>query len=160
SNNWVVDGVKSATGKPLLANDPHLGIRMPAIWYEIGLRGGGLDVIGFSFPGDPGVVIGHNNYIAWGVTNADAEHTQLHLAKLDPAGHPGMYQFDREWRPLETRQEVIKVRGETSPVTITVSSTLHGPILNNAVDDLKKHPEIAPVALKWTALQLGYTVAG
>jgi penicillin amidase len=159
SNNWVVDGAKSATGKPLLANDPHLGIRMPAIWYEIGLRGGGLDVIGFSFPGDPGVVIGHNNYIAWGVTNVDADNTDLYLEKLDPTGHPGMYQFDREWRPLETRQEVIKIRGE-APVTITVSSTLHGPILTNVLDDLKKHPEIAPVALKWTALQPGYTFAG
>jgi penicillin amidase len=160
SNNWVVDGVKSATGKPLLANDPHLGIRMPAIWYEIGLRGGGLDVIGFSFPGDPGVVIGHNSYIAWGVTNVDADNTDLYLEKLDPTGHPGMYQFDREWRPLETRQEVIKVRGEANPVTITVSSTLHGPILNSVVGDLKNHPEIPPVALKWTALQPDYTFAG
>jgi penicillin amidase len=160
SNNWVVDGTKSATGKPLLANDPHLGIRMPAIWYEIGLRGGGLDVIGFSFPGDPGVVIGHNNYIAWGVTNVDADNTDLYLEKLDPTGHPGMYQFDREWRPLETRQEVIKVRGEATPVNITVSSTLHGPILTDAVNDLKRHPEIAPVALKWTALQPDYTLAG
>jgi penicillin amidase len=160
SNNWVVDGTKSATGKPLLANDPHLGIRMPAIWYEIGLRGGGLDVIGFSFPGDPGVVIGHNDYIAWGVTNVDADNTDLYLEKLDPTGHPGMYQYDREWRPLETRQEVIKIRGE-APVTITVSSTLHGPIMTDVVGDLKKHPnEIAPVALKWTALQPGYTFAG
>lgn len=159
SNNWVVDGSKSATGKPLLANDPHLGIRMPAIWYEIGLRGGGLDVIGFSFPGDPGIVIGHNNYIAWGVTNVDADNTDLYVEKLDPTGHPGMYQFDREWRPLETRQEVIKIRGE-SPVTITVSSTLHGPIMTDVVGDLKKHPELAPVALKWTALQPGYTFAG
>jgi len=159
SNNWVVDGTKSATGKPLLANDPHLGIRMPAIWYEIGLRGGGLDVIGFSFPGDPGVVIGHNNYIAWGLTNVDADNTDLYVEKLDPTGHPGMYQFDREWRPLETRREVIKVRGE-APVTITVSSTLHGPIVTDVVDDLKKHPELAPVALKWTALQPGYTFAG
>jgi penicillin amidase len=159
SNNWVVDGAKSATGKPLLANDPHLGIRMPAIWYEIGLRGGGLDVMGFSFPGDPGVVIGHNNYIAWGVTNVDADNTDLYLEKLDPAGHPGMYQFDREWRALETRQEVIKIRGESS-VAITVSSTLHGPILTDVVGDLKKHPEIAPVALKWAALQPGYTFAG
>jgi penicillin G amidase len=160
SNNWVVDGTKSATGKPLLANDPHLGIRMPAIWYEIGLRGGGLDVIGFSFPGDPGVVIGHNNYIAWGVTNVDADNTDLYVEKLDPTGHPGMYQFDREWRPLETRQEVIKIRGE-SPVTITVSSTLHGPIMTDVVGDLKKHQDaLAPVALKWTALQPSYTFAG
>jgi penicillin amidase len=160
SNNWVIDGSKTATGKPLLANDPHLGIRMPAIWYEIGLRGGGLDVIGFSFPGDPGVVIGHNAYIAWGVTNVDADNTDLYLEKLDPTGHPGMYQYDREWRPLATRQEVIKIRGEAQPQTITVSSTLHGPLMNSVVGDLRDEKDFAPVALKWTALQPGYTFVG
>ena len=120
SNNWVVDGTKSATGKPLLANDPHLGIRMPAIWYEIGLRGGGLDVIGFSFPGDPGVVIGHNNYIAWGVTNVDADNTDLYLEKLDPTGHPGMYQSRPRVAaardPAGSHQDTWR-----GPVTITVS---------------------------------------
>jgi len=157
SNDWVVDGTKTASGKPLLANDPHLGIRMPSIWYEVALRGGGLDAIGFSFPGDPGVVIGHNDRIAWGVTNVDADNTDLYLEKLDPTGHPGQYFYDREWLPLATRQEAIKVRGEAKPVTITVSATAHGPILNDVVDGLKG---ATPTALAWTALRPGYTFRG
>lgn len=156
SNDWVVDGTKTVTGAPLLANDPHLGINMPSVWYEIALRGGGLDVIGYSFPGDPGVVIGHNDRIAWGVTNVGADDTDLYLETLDPTGHPGQYLANGQWLPLLTRQETIKIRGE-KPVTITVQSTRHGPLLNDSVSDLKG---TAPVALKWTALQSGYSFAG
>ena len=156
SNNWVVDGTRTTTGAPLLANDPHLGINMPSIWYEVALRGGGLDVIGFTFPGVPGVIIGHNNMIAWGVTNVAADDTDLYLEKLDPRDHPGMYEYNGEWLPLLRRQEVIRVRGG-SPVTITVNLTEHGPLLNSAVTDLKHY---LPVALKWTALQPGYSFAG
>ena len=157
SNDWVVDGTKTTTGEPLLANDPHLGINMPAIWYEVGLRGpAGEDVIGFSFPGVPGVVIGHNAYIAWGVTNVGADNTDLYLETLDPANHPGQYEYNGQWLPLTTRQETINVRGG-APVTITVQSTNNGPLLNGVVSDLK-HAQ--PVSLKWTALQDGYTFAG
>jgi penicillin G amidase len=156
SNDWVVDGTRTTTGKPLLANDPHLGINMPSIWYEVGLRGGGLDALGFSFPGVPGIVIGHNAHIAWGVTNVGADDTDLYLETLDPAGHPGQYLYDGQWTPLETRTETIKVRGG-SPVTITVRSTRHGPLLNGVQSDLTG---FAPVALKWTALQPGYSFQG
>ncbi|HLZ24643.1 MAG TPA: penicillin acylase family protein [Ktedonobacterales bacterium] len=157
SNDWVVDGTRTATGKPLLANDPHLGINMPSIWYEIGLRGpAGMDAIGFSFPGVPGIVIGHNAFIAWGVTNVGADDTDLYLETLDPANHPGQYEDGGQWLALTTRQETINVRG-ASPITITVQATRHGPLLNSVVDDLK-HTQ--PVALKWTALQEGYTFSG
>ena len=156
SNDWVVDGTRTTTGKPLLANDPHLGIKMPSIWYEVALRGGGLDVIGFSFPGTPGVIIGHNNFIAWGVTNVGADNTDLYLETLDPANHPGMYLYHGVWRPLQTRTETVKVRGGAA-VTFTVSATLHGPLLNSVVGDLKDFPD---VSLKWTALQPIYTFAG
>ncbi|HKS70560.1 MAG TPA: penicillin acylase family protein [Ktedonobacterales bacterium] len=156
SNDWVVDGTRTTTGKPLLANDPHLGINMPSIWYEVALRGGGLDVIGFSFPGTPGVIIGHNDFIAWGVTNVGADDTDLYLETLDPANHPGMYLYHGVWRPLQTRTETIQVRGG-APVTFTVRSTQHGPLLNSAVSDLKGYPD---VALKWTALQPIYTFVG
>jgi penicillin amidase len=156
SNDWVVDGTKTTTGAPLLANDPHLGISMPSIWYEVGLRGGGLDVIGFSFPGVPGVIIGHNEHIAWGVTNVGADDTDLYLEKLDPKVHPKEYEYNGQWLPLKTRKETIRVRGG-SPVTMTVDETLHGPILNNVVSDLKGY---VPVSLKWTALQPDYTFAG
>jgi penicillin amidase len=156
SNDWVVAGTHTVTGKPLLANDPHLGINMPSIWYEVALRGGGLDEIGFTFPGEPGIVIGHNDYIAWGVTNVGADNTDLYIEHLDATGHPGQYLYDRAWQPLTTRQQVIRIRGGGSK-TITIESTIHGPIINSGVDDLKKYP---PVALKWTALQPSYSFRG
>ena len=156
SNNWVVDGTRTVTGEPLLANDPHLGINMPSIWYEVALRGGGLDVIGFTFPGVPGVVIGHNNMIAWGVTNVGADDTDLYLEKLDPVNHPGMYEYEGQWVPLTSHQEVIRIRGGT-PVTMTVNATQDGPLLNAVQKDLKHY---TAVALKWTALQPGYSFAG
>lgn len=156
SNDWVVDGSRTASHLPLLANDPHLGISMPAIWYEIALRGGGLDAIGFSFPGDPGIVIGHNQRIAWGVTNVGADNSDLYLEKLDPKGHPGQYFYEGYWLPLQTRQETIDVRGG-KPVTITVNSTRHGPIINAVVGDVKSLP---PLALQWTALLPGYSFQG
>ncbi|HEU0026485.1 MAG TPA: penicillin acylase family protein [Ktedonobacterales bacterium] len=156
SNDWVVDGSRTATHMPLLANDPHLGIRMPAIWYEIALTGAGLNVIGFSFPGDPGVVIGHNDHIAWGVTNVGADNSDLYQETLDPKGHPGQYLYKGQWRPLVTRQEKVDVRGG-KPVTFTVTSTVHGPIINSVYSDVKSLP---PLALKWTALQAGYTFQG
>src|SRR5690348_3005995 len=156
SNDWVVDGTHTTTGKPLLADDPHLGINMPSIWYEVALRGGGLDEIGFTFPGEPGIVIGHNDYIAWGVTNVGADNTDLYLESLDPTSHPGQYLYDRAWQPMNVRQQVIHIRGGASK-TITIESTIHGPIINSGLDDLKKYP---PVALKWTALQPSYSFRG
>lgn len=156
SNDWVVDGTHTATGKPLLANDPHLGINMPSIWYQVALSGGGLDDIGFSFPGVPGIVIGHNEYIAWGVTNVGADNTDLYQETLDPAGHPGMYEYQGTWQPLKITTTTIRVKGG-NPVQITVRATRHGPLLNDALSDLKKQP---PLALKWTALQPGYSFRG
>lgn len=156
SNNWVVDGSKTTSHLPLLANDPHLGISMPAIWYEIALRGGGLDAIGFSFPGDPGIVIGHNQRIAWGVTNVGADNSDLYYETLDPTGHPGQYLYNGQWLELQTRKETIDVRGG-APVTITVNSTLHGPIINGVNKDVASLP---PLALKWTALLPNYSFAG
>ncbi|HEX6819189.1 MAG TPA: penicillin acylase family protein [Ktedonobacterales bacterium] len=156
SNNWVVDGSLTASDKPLLANDPHLGLQMPAVWYEVALRGGGLDVIGFSLPGIPGVIIGHNDYIAWGVTNVEADNTDLYLETLDPTNHPGQYFYEGSWQPLKVRHETIKVRGG-SPVSLTVSATDHGPLMNSVDADIKS---FAPVALAWTALQPGYTFRG
>ncbi len=117
-----MDATKTQSDKPMLANDPHLSLAMPSVWYEVALRGGGLDVIGFSLPGVPGVIIGHNDYIAWGVTDVEADNTDLYLETLDPTNHPGQYFYEGAWQPLKTRQETINVRGG-SPVTITVSAT-------------------------------------
>jgi penicillin amidase len=152
SNNWVVDGTKTTTGKPLLANDPHLAISVPSTWYEIALASGKFDVIGFSLPGVPGVVIGHNTAIAWGVTDVGADTSDLYIERLDPLHHPGQYLYNQHWLPLQTRRETILVRGQ-SPVTFTVAATSHGPILNYAVHDLQQY---ATVSLKWTLLQSAY----
>lgn len=157
SNTWVVDGTRTLSGKPLLANDPHLGISQPATWYQVALRGGDLDVVGFSLPGVPGVIIGHNAHIAWGISYAEADVTTLYLETLDPLEHPGQYYYAGEWLPFQTRQETIRMRGQAKPVTFTVQSTLHGPLLNACVPDLKQY---APISLKWTALDLSYTSIG
>jgi penicillin G amidase len=158
SNDWVVDGTRTASGKPLLANDPHLGISEPATWYEIALTSPQVDVEGFSFPGTPGVIIGHNRDIAWGVTNVGADNADLYMETLDSVGHPGQYEYLDAWQPLATRQESVRVRGEMRPVTFTVRSTRHGPLLNDVVGDLAGYA--TPVALKWTALQPGYQLSG
>lgn len=156
SNDWVVDGSLTASHEPLLANDPHLGIAMPSIWYEIALDGGGMNAVGFSFPGDPGIVIGHNQRIAWGVTNVGADNSDLYAETLDPKGHPGQYLYEGNWLSLTSRRETIDVRGGP-PVTITVNSTQHGPLINGVVSDVKSMP---PLALKWTTLLPGYSFQG
>lgn len=157
SNDWVIDGTRTISGKPLLANDPHLAISMPATWYEIALRGPGLNVIGFSLPGTPGVLVGHNDHIAWGVTNVEADNTDLYIETLDPVHHPGQYLYNHQWLPLQIHRETISIRNESKPLTIFISATADGPILNSAVNDLK---HFAPISLKWTLLQPAYTLGG
>ncbi len=124
SNNWVVDGSKSATGKPILSNDPHLGIRNPSIWYQVHLTttDGKYDDVGFGFAGEPGIVTGHNQNIAWGVTNTEADVEDVFLEKLDRQNHPGDYLSGDKWVPLTVVTETIIVKGGL-PVTQTVRYT-------------------------------------
>jgi penicillin amidase len=153
SNGWVVAGSRTATGRPLLANDTHLGLQMPSVWYQIGLHGGGWDVVGFSFPGMPLVVIGHNPHIAWGITNLCADVQDLYVEKLDAplAAHPRRFQFQGAWRDLAVTHEVIAVKGKPD-VAYEVRATAHGPIVNDAFPELKNAP---PTAVRWTALDPG-----
>jgi penicillin G amidase len=167
SNSWVVDGDHSTTGKPILANDPHLGISVPGIWYQMGLHCRVLsaacpfDTSGFTFSGLPGVVIGHNQQIAWGFTNLGPDVTDLYLEKVRGES----YLYDGQRRPLTTRQETIEVFGEDEPFTFTVRSTDHGPLLSDVSAELSTVGGNAPVgdgapergngyavALSWTAL--------
>ncbi|MEV7430192.1 penicillin acylase family protein [Nocardioides sp. NPDC092400] len=164
SNSWVVDGEHSATGEPLLANDPHLGASVPGVWMQMGLHcrtvseACPLEVAGFTFSGVPGVVIGHNADIAWGFTNLGPDVTDLYLERVVGDG----YRYDGEVRPLRTRTETIEVR-DADPVTLTVRSTRHGPLLSDVDDDLAAIGEDAAtgaaagqeygVALAWTALE-------
>ena len=148
SNGWVVGGSRTASGRPLLANDTHLGLQMPSVWYQVGLHGGGYDVAGFSFPGMPFVVIGHNQRIAWGITNLCADVQDLYIEKLDNPAHPRRYQFQNAWRDLVVRQEEIEVKGKPR-VPYEVWETHHGPIVNDVITELKGSP---PMALRWPAL--------
>jgi penicillin amidase len=149
SNNWVIHGSRTATGMPLLADDTHLGLNMPSIWYENGLHGGRFDSVGFSFPGVPMVIIGHNDRIAWGVTNLPADVQDFYIEKLSDAPQPTQYEFEGQWRDLQIVHETIEVK-DGDPVTLEVRLTHHGPIMNDVIGDLK---DAEPMALQWTALE-------
>lgn len=144
SNNWVVSGEHTESGQPLLANDPHLGIQMPSIWYEAGLHMPGLDVVGFSFAGVPGIIIGHNNNIAWGVTNVGPDTQDLYIEKINP-NDPHQYEFEGEWQEMTVYEEVIKVNGGDD-VVLEVLETHHGPVISELVDETKD-----VLAMRWTA---------
>ena len=146
SNNWVISGKHTETSAPLLANDPHLAIQMPSIWYEVGLHAPGLDVVGFSFAGVPGVVVGHNENIAWGVTNLGPDVQDLFIEKTNP-DNPYQYEFQGEMVDMEVYEETIKVNGG-DPVSLTVRRTHHGPIIS----DIMKDVDLA-LSFQWTASQ-------
>ncbi len=161
SNSWVVGAERSATGAPLLANDPHLGISLPGIWMQMGLHcrtvseDCPMQVAGFTFSGVPGVIIGHNADIAWGFTNLNPDVTDLFLEKV----RDDEWRYDRQWQPMEVRTETIEVRGGDD-VEVRVRSTDHGPVLSDVISDLATVGANAAgakddyaVSLAWTALQ-------
>jgi penicillin amidase len=169
SNSWVVKGTHTITGKPLLANDPHLSAALPSVWYQMGLHCRSVssecqyDVTGYTFAGMPGVIIGHNQNIAWGMTNSGVDVTDLYLEKLSGDG----YQLDGKTVPFESREETIKVAGGTSK-KIVVRETNNGPLLSDRSDELVQVGKKAAVdtaapdrgdgygiALRWTALDPG-----
>jgi penicillin amidase len=145
SNNWVINGARSITGKPLLANDPHLPPLMPSFWYENHLVGGGLSVTGASMPGVPGVVLGHNDRIAWGTTNAYPDVQDLYIEHLrtTPSGYPEV-EFQGEWERAQVVREEVKVRGRRKPLVEEVVITRHGPIISGLVGE-----GTPPLALRW-----------
>ncbi|MEU8508700.1 penicillin acylase family protein [Streptomyces brevispora] len=169
SNSWVVSGKYTTTNKPLLANDPHLAPQLPSLWYQMGLHCRAVsatckyDVAGYTFSGMPGVIIGHNQDIAWGFTNLGADVTDLFLEKVSEDG----YQYDGKVKPFITREETIKVAGGRDR-RITVRETNNGPLVSDRSGELEKVGQKAPVtnaapdradgygvALKWTALEPG-----
>jgi penicillin amidase len=128
SNAWVVTGARSASGGPLLANDPHLAVQLPAAWYEVHLTAPGIDVAGVAFPFSPGVVIGHNDRIAWGFTNTEGDVQDLYVERLSEDGTAAEY--EGAWEPLTVHREEIAVRGRDEPEVLDVHETRHGPILS------------------------------
>lgn len=148
SNNWVVSGKRTASGKPLLANDPHLPSSAPSIWYMMHLSAPGLRVAGVTAPGLPGIVIGHNAHIAWGYTNVGPDISDLYIEKFDKE-NPRRYMTPTGWREATVRREEIRVRKsftstETEIVPFEVTETRHGPIVFQK--------DNARYALRWTAL--------
>jgi penicillin G amidase len=131
SNNWVVDGKHSASGKPLLANDPHLEFGAPGFWYLARLKTPQHEIAGGTAPGSPFVLVGHNERIAWGLTTTTADVEDLFIERVDPAD-PGRYLTPQGNAAFETRRETILVRGE-APVDLTIRSTRHGPVLSDVL---------------------------
>jgi penicillin amidase len=156
SNNWVVDGTLTASGKPLLANDPHLSAKTPSTWYLAHVTGGDFDVIGATLPGTPAVAIGRNRFIAWGETNVAADVEDLYRERLDPGGAHAEYRGGQE--PIKVVTETIVVKGG-APVEVNVRTTRHGPIVSDAINAINaaspkapKPAPLEPLAFRWTAL--------
>lgn len=168
SNSWVVGPEHTATGGALLANDPHLSQSLPGIWHQVGLHCTGsdcpLDVTGYSLSGVPGIIIGHNDRVAWGFTNLAGDVTDLYVEEVDR----DRYRFEGEWRDLEVRTEVFEVAG-ADPVEVEVRETHHGPLLSDpsqrfrdlldradlpdpAFDGVQVSSDTHAIALQWTAL--------
>ena len=152
SNSWVVGGARSATGRPLLANDPHLGLTVPSVWYFAHLSWPGRHVVGATFPGMPMVVLGHNGRVAWGFTNTGADTQDLYVEKIDP-DDPGRYLAPEGYRPFDVRREIIKVK-DGEDMVMRVRETRHGPVLDDALDSADgAAPAGHVLALAWTALR-------
>jgi len=141
SNDWVVSGAHTVTGKPLLSDDMHLGHQMPNLWYEAHLRSGALDVAGVTLPGMPYVIVGHNQRIAWGFTNVGPTVTDAYIENFNTQG---AYQTPSGWVQPEHRAEVIHVKGKAD-VSVDVKITRHGPVITELVPG-----ETRPLALRWT----------
>ena len=167
SNSWVVSGEHTETGLPLMANDPHLAIQMPSIWYEIGLHCQPIsdecpyNVRGYALPAMPGVVIGHNDHISWGFTNVGPDVNDLYLIKVNP-DNDFQYKWNDEWRDMTIHEEVIRFGDGGEPVTIQTRETHLGPIINDHQRDddgnLQGFNNNDPMAYRWTALDPSETI--
>jgi penicillin amidase len=177
SNNWVIAGSRTATGKPILANDPHLSIQMPSIWYETDLycsaqdrqpgknAGGPFHVSGFSFAGVPGIVVGHNDRISWGVTNLFPDVQDLYIEKVNPE-NPNQYEVNGRWVDMKIQREEIKVLHQDEPTVILARQTRHGPVITDnsgfagyrgfSISTSGAFPmslDLRVLSLRWVALQ-------
>lgn len=174
SNNWVISGALTATGKPLLANDMHLDQQIPAIWYEVSLHCRPLseqcsiEATGFSFAGVPGIIAGHNQRIAWGFTNVGPDVIDLYIEKINPE-NPNQYEVNGKWMDMRLVEESIRVAGQGEPVKLTVRYTRNGPIVSDTYGPLKQQrdddepnftqkagielPATYAMSMRWSALE-------
>ncbi len=147
SNNWAVGSAKSSTGKPILCNDPHLRLTVPSIWYQLQLSAPGVNVYGVTIPGAPGITIGFNENVAWGVTNAERDVKDWYRVQFKDSTR-NEYLFDGKYLPTEKVVEEIKVLAQ-EPVYDTIIFTRQGPVTYD--DRFKFNDEPTPLALRWTA---------
>lgn len=150
SNNWAVSAEKSITGYPILANDPHLELTLPSIWYQVQLHSPSMNVYGVSLPGIPSVIIGFNQHVAWGVTNTDADVFDLYKIKFKDESRM-QYWHDNQWKPTKKLIESIIVKGQKDPYQEEVIYTHHGPVTETD-NSSGKYPELA---VKWIGHEAG-----
>ncbi len=148
SNDWVISGALSASGKPLLANDPHRAIALPSLRYLAHLHAPGWNVIGSGEPALPGIAIGHNERIAWGFTIVGTDQSDLYVEQTQP-GDPRQYRVGDQWQPMQVLQEKLRVRGRTEPVDMELRFTRHGAVIYQ--DDARN----IAIALKWVGSEPG-----
>lgn len=149
SNNWVVSGDKTESGMPLLADDPHLGLSTPSIWYQMHLQSPEQNVSGVIFAGVPGIILGHNEEVAWGVTNVGPDVQDLYIETPNPED-PTQFRYEGEWEQAEVRDEPIKVKdGETVDFEVVV--TRHGPVISELL--YEDEDPGAVFSMQWTALE-------
>ena len=153
SNAWVVAGEKTTSGRPILCNDPHLSLSMPGAWYEMHLSGPAVNVSGASYAGMPGVMIGHNEQIAWGMTNALADVQDLYIERAHLQTSCHLFEYDGDWEEGTVLREEIFLRNRTYPHIEEVIITRHGPLLNGLPG--RATPETQPLALRWIGHQPG-----
>ena len=150
SNNWVVSGRKTKSGKPIIANDPHLVFSVPDKWFVVSINSPTLKVDGFSLPGVPGIVIGKNQDIAWALTNVMADDCDFYSEKIDLKKKE--YLLDNQWRKIKSVKDTINIKNE-DPVIIDIYSTHRGPIINNVHEFIMKKKKQDVLSMRWTALE-------
>lgn len=152
SNNWALSGKLTDTGKPLLANDPHLGLSVPAVWYFAHIDAPGMNIIGATLPGIPAVVLGRTEKFAWSFTNTNPDVQDSYIEQLDPK-NPSMYRGPDGYIPFKVRQEIINIKGQ-EPFTFIVKETRHGPVISDSYARAQRAIDTSKyaLALRWTAL--------
>ena len=153
SNAWVLHGRHTESGCSIMCNDPHLQVSIPCPLYEQHLSGPGINVTGAMFPGAPGIAFGHNDGLAWSITNAVTDVQDLFIEKVDPL-NPNRYFDGNTWQPMELFREEIYVKGEEQPRVIEVRQSKHGPLVSDLVPELDR----AEMSLQWAGAQPGQTL--
>jgi penicillin amidase len=154
SNNWVVSGQKSVTGKPILANDTHMGLSNPSLWWEVHLVCPSMDVAGFAIPGLPSIPVGHNRHMAWGVTNVMVDDVDFYREKINPA-NPRQYWYQGHWQNMASSLQTIRIKGK-DPVKTEILLTHHGPIISDGTPSAKTEA----LAARWAINEIDEPLRG